>query len=106
MAKKTLIVGNWKMYIETADEAKKFASGLRRKAASFKNTEILLAPPFTLLPTLSAVLKKSKLKVGAQSVSQFVDEKRTGEVSAHMAKNIRRNFYACRTLGASCDGRI
>jgi triosephosphate isomerase (TIM) len=86
MAKRTLIVGNWKMYVERAEEAKKFAAGLRRKSAAYTNADIFLAPPYTLIPLLSNAFKNSKIKVGAQNVSQFVDEKRTGEVSAHMAK--------------------
>jgi triosephosphate isomerase len=96
------------MYIETAEEAKKFASQLRRKAAAYKNTDISLAPPFTLLPTLSAALKNSGVKVGAQSVSQFTDEKRTGEVSAHMAKIAGATFALVghserRAMGESND---
>lgn len=87
MTKRPFIVGNWKMYIGTVDEAKKFASGMRRKSAVYKGADVWLAPPFTLLAALSGAFKSSAVKVGAQSVSQFVDEKRTGEVSAEMAKS-------------------
>ncbi len=86
MAKKPLIVGNWKMYLASAEEAKKFASGLRRKLPLYKNIDVSIAPPFTLLSATVAAFKNSAVKVGAQSVSQFLDEKRTGEVSAAMAK--------------------
>ena len=85
-AKKPLIVGNWKMYIASQDEAKKFASGLRRKITLYKNVDVSIAPPFTLLTATAAAFKGSVVKVGAQSVSQFLDEKRTGEVSAAIAK--------------------
>lgn len=92
MAKKPIIVGNWKMYVTTQEEVKKFASGLRRKAPLFKNTEVKIAPPFTLLASTAAAFKNSVVKVGAQSVSQFIDEKRTGEVSAAMAKAAGATF--------------
>lgn len=93
MAKKPIVVGNWKMYIASADEAKKFASGLRRKAPLFlKKVDVSIVPPFTLLPGVAAAFKNSAVKVGVQSVSQFIDEKRTGEVSAAMAKEAGATF--------------
>jgi triosephosphate isomerase len=92
MAKKNIVVGNWKMYLETVDEAKKFAAGLRRKAGTFSTVDVQLAPPFTLLTTVAAALKGSVVKVGAQSVSQYKDQKRTGDVSASMAKAAGATF--------------
>jgi len=80
------------MYIASADEAKKFASGLRRKMPLFKNVDVEIAPPFTLLSTVATAFKNSTVKVGVQSVSQFIDEKRTGEVSAAMAKAAGATF--------------
>jgi len=96
MAKRPLIVGNWKMYIASQEEAKKFALGLRRKLAAYKGAEVSIAPPFTLLAAVAAAFKNSAVKVavkvGSQSVSQFLDEKRTGEVSAAMAKAAGATF--------------
>jgi triosephosphate isomerase len=96
MTKRPLIVGNWKMYIASGEDAKKFAAGLRRKMPLFKNVDVSIAPPFTLLPTVAAAFKstagKGGVKVGAQSVSQFIDEKRTGEVSASMVKAAGATF--------------
>ncbi len=74
------------MYVASPEEAKKFAAGLRRKMALYKNVDVSLAPPFTLLAGVAAAFKNSTVKVGSQSISQFLDEKRTGEVSADMAK--------------------
>jgi triosephosphate isomerase len=92
MSKRHIIVGNWKMHFETADSAKAFATALRRKSALFTNVDVQLAPPFTLLTTVAAALKNSSVKMGAQSVSQFKDEKRTGDVSATMAKAAGATF--------------
>lgn len=80
------------MYIASPEEVKKFASGLRRKLPLFKNVDISIAPPFTLLQATAAAFKNSAVKVGAQSVSQFLDEKRTGEVSASMVKAAGATF--------------
>lgn len=74
------------MYIASQEDAKKFASGLRRKIALYKNVDVSITPPFTLLTATAAAFKGSVVKVGSQSISQFLDEKRTGEVSAAMVK--------------------
>jgi len=92
MNKRPLIVGNWKMYIASPEEAKKFASGLRRKIALYKGADISIAPPFTLLPAVATACKGSVIKVGSQSISQFLDEKHTGDVSAAMAKAVGATF--------------
>ncbi|HEV8666516.1 MAG TPA: triose-phosphate isomerase [Candidatus Paceibacterota bacterium] len=91
-SKKSFIVGNWKMYIASAEEAKKFTAGLRRKLALYKGADIFIAPPFTLLGSVATALKGTVVKVGSQSVSQFLDEKRTGEVSAPMVKAAGATF--------------
>lgn len=92
MNKRRLVIGNWKMYVESPEAAKKFAQGLRRKAASFAGVEAWLAPPFVLLPATAAALKGSSIKVGAQSVSPNDDAKHTGEVSAAMLKAAGASF--------------
>ncbi len=81
------------MYITAPEEAKKFATGLRRKMALYKNAaDVSIAPPFTLLPVVTTAFKMSSVKVGAQSISQYIDEKRTGEVSAAMVKVVGATF--------------
>lgn len=92
MSKKRLVVGNWKMYVESPDAAKKFAQTLRRKSATFSGVEAWLAPSFTLLPVVAAALKGSSSKVGAQSVSPNNGGQHTGEVSATMIKNAGASF--------------
>jgi triosephosphate isomerase (TIM) len=86
-SKKILIVGNWKMYVTKPEEAKKFASGLRRKAHTFSGIDIVLAPSFTLLPLISATLQGSDIRTSAQSVSVFDTGAHTGEVAAQMVKS-------------------
>lgn len=89
--KKRLVIGNWKMYIESPEAAKKYASTLRRKISKFKGVEAWLAPSFTLLPTVVAATKKSVVKVGGQTVSARSGA-HTGEVSARMLKQAGAHF--------------
>lgn len=91
MAKKRLVIANWKMYIESPDAAKKFAAGLRRKVAKMQGVEVWIAPSFTLIPAVVAAVKGSRIKTGAQCVSSF-DGAHTGYVSARMIKTAGASF--------------
>jgi len=83
--KKKLLVGNWKMYIEKPEEAKRFIAACKRKAQNISGVDVVLAPSFTLLPTLAAAAG-SRIKIAGQTVSPFDDAQHTGEVSAVMLK--------------------
>jgi len=83
--KKRLVIANWKMYIESPDEAKKFISILKRKAASYEGADAWVAPPFTILPALKG------MKLGGQAVSANTGA-HTGEVSADMLKEAGASF--------------
>lgn len=87
-----MVVGNWKMFMESPEAAKKFAVALRKKARSFAGTEAWIAPAFPLIPAVSAALKGSPIKVGAQTVSIHTEGAHTGEVSAAMLKGLGVSF--------------
>lgn len=91
-AKRRLVVANWKMYISTPEEAKKFATTLRRKARVFAGVDVVLAPSFTLLPLVSLALQGSAIKTSAQSVSVFETGAHTGEVGAQMVKGFGASY--------------
>ena len=92
MNKRRLVVANWKMYISTPEEAKKFATSLRRKARVFAGVDAVIAPSFTLLPLVSLALKDSSIKTSAQSVSVFETGAHTGEVGAMMVKSFGASY--------------
>lgn len=104
MAKKRLVIGNWKMYVESPDAAKKFAQGLRKRSRAFVGVEAWLAPSFTLLPTVAAALKGSSIKVGAQRVAPYDDAKHTGEVNATMLKSAGATFVIVGHSEQRADG--
>ncbi len=89
---KRLVVGNWKMYIESPEEARAFAAALRKKGRAFNGVDVVLAPPHPLIPAVATALKGSSIKVGAQAASSFAGEKHTGEVSAPMLKQAGASF--------------
>ncbi|MBX4192326.1 triose-phosphate isomerase [Candidatus Parcubacteria bacterium] len=86
--KKRLVVANWKMYIQSPQEAKKFVSTLRRRSRLFSGVEVVIAPTHTLLSTVVLALKGSQIKPGAQDVSIFDSGAHTGYVSASSLKHI------------------
>jgi len=76
---KKLIIANWKMqlsYSASLDLAKKFTAGLKNK-----KTEIVVCPEYLALPWVGEILKKSKLKLGAQDSAIRDRGAYTGEVS-------------------------
>lgn len=90
--KKSLVVANWKMYIEDAEAAKTYAKGLRAKLRSLSHVAVSIAPSFVLIPALADALKRSNIGVGAQGVSRYHADAHTGEVSAPMLKAAGASF--------------
>jgi len=93
--KKLFIIANWKSN-KTTDEATAWLHGISNFPASQRGEqfpisnekEIIVCPPFTLLPLLKSYLlnHKSNIKVGAQNVSLFDEGSYTGEESANQIK--------------------
>lgn len=92
MARKRLVVGNWKMYIESPEEAHTFALTLRRKVRGLPGVEVWLAPPLLFVPDVAKVLDSSPVKVGAQRVAPYDNPQHTGATSAKMLKNVGALF--------------
>lgn len=83
--KKPLVVANWKMYVEKPEVAKKFIMSLKRKLRT-ASADVVLAPGFTLVPTVSLATKGSSVRVAGQTLSVYTDGPHTGDVSAAMLK--------------------
>lgn len=90
--KQRLVVGNWKMYVESPKEAAIFAKTLRKKARGFQGTEAWLAPALPLIAPVAAALKGSSIKVGAQTASTYESGAHTGDVSATMLRQAGASF--------------
>lgn len=85
--RKKIIAGNWKMN-KSADEARTLALALRRAIGEMKHPEVVICPPFTAMGEVAAVLKGSRLRLGAQNMHQADSGAYTGEISARMLLTI------------------
>ncbi|MFA5628975.1 MAG: triose-phosphate isomerase [Dehalococcoidales bacterium] len=80
-----LIAGNWKMNT-TTEEATSLVINLLKPLDEITGVEKLVCPPFISLKTVSELLAKSSVKVGAQNVHYEEKGAFTGEVSPLMIK--------------------
>jgi triosephosphate isomerase len=92
MAKKLLVAGNWKMYVQKIDEAHALALGLRRRARKLSNVELCVAPPFPFIADVAKTLESSPIAVGAQAAAAHEGAAHTGEVSGAMLKSVGASF--------------
>jgi triosephosphate isomerase len=88
MARKKLLLGNWKMN-KTPSEAKEFALGCKEMVefAVANNIDVGVAPTYVCLQTV-VENADAKLIVAAQNVSQYDHGAYTGEISIPMLKEI------------------
>lgn len=105
-----IIAGNWKMN-KTVSEAVDFASRLLGLLAAPPEAEVIIAPPFTAIHAVAAVLKGSSVRVAAQNIHEARKGAFTGEVSGEMARDAGCTHAIIghserRTLFGEGDGRI
>lgn len=84
--KKIIIAGNWKMNTlpnEAENLSKQILKGIQNINL---NSEVVLCPPFTSLQSVSAVIRNSKIKLGAQNCYYEPHGAFTGEISIPMLK--------------------
>ena len=75
------------MYVEKPETAKKFVSTLKRRSTLLSKIDLVIAPPFTLVPVVSQLLGKNKsIRLGCQSISPFTEAQHTGDISSAMLK--------------------
>lgn len=85
--RRPLIAGNWKMNNNCAESAA-LASQLMAMLPADKEVDVAVAPPFTALAAVAAVLKDSPIAVAAQNVFWEESGAFTGEISAPLLKEI------------------
>jgi len=85
--KKLLIIGNWKMHLDTAG-ASLLVHRLNDKIKSYNGIEVVLAPSLLTLQPLSQQIDRRKFRLAAQN-AYFKDEGAfTGEVSFTMLQDL------------------
>jgi triosephosphate isomerase len=105
--RKPVIAGNWKMY-KTVSESVDTVLSLKPLVANANHCEVVIAPVFTALKTVSDRLEGSNIRVSGQDCSTETEEgAHTGEIMARMLKDVgashvivghseRRQYY-CET---------
>jgi len=78
-----IVAGNWKMHGNIA-MAQSLCQKIAAGASELKNVEIIVSPPFILIPTVAAVLKNTSIILGAQDMDTHQNGAYTGQISATM----------------------
>lgn len=85
--RKKLIVGNWKMHLNT-HQASLYLHKLSEEVASHRDVEAVLCPNFLVLQSLSLQVNHRQFKLGAQNCYWRDEGAYTGEVSATMLRGL------------------
>ena len=86
MSRDYYIAGNWKMH-KTRAEAAELAQALVDQLKGGKH-KYLIAPSFTSLETVGAIIKGSNIRLGAQNCAEEEQGAHTGEVSVLQLKDL------------------
>ena len=78
--RKKLIAANWKMY-KTPEQAQAFVSAFVPLVAEHTRDEIVLCPPFVLIPQVGWALRGSNIALGGQDMFWESEGAYTGAVS-------------------------
>ena len=85
--RKPVIAGNWKMY-KTVSESVDTAIALKPLVANANHCEVIIAPVYTALKTVSDRIEGSNIRVSGQNCSTELEEgAHTGEVAAFMLRD-------------------
>jgi triosephosphate isomerase len=82
--RRKLVAGNWKMNKNIHETAELVRSLSERLKDLRDEVGIVVCPPFTSLVVAQSLLQNTKIKLGAQNMSQHDDGAYTGEISAKM----------------------
>lgn len=85
--KKTLIVGNWKMHLNT-HQASTLLHRLNEHIPAHRDVEVLLAPSMLVLQPLSKEIDRRKFRLAAQNGYHKDEGAYTGEVSFSMLREL------------------
>jgi triosephosphate isomerase (TIM) len=81
-----LVVGNWKMHM-TASEASAYVRSLLPRLDTSVDREIAIAPPFTALAAVGALLRGGAILLAAQDLFWEDEGPYTGEISGVMLQD-------------------
>lgn len=85
--KRTLIVANWKMNLNTS-QASLLVHRLQERVKIYRNIEVVLAPNMMVLQPLSVQIDRRKFRLAAQNAYHKDEGPYTGEVSFTMLQDL------------------
>ena len=93
MGRKSLVVGNWKMFGNQEMLLSCF-KGLSIDLGAVNGCEVAVCPPTIYLKQCGDMLEESQISIGAQDLCGYAVDKGayTGEVSAHMLEDMACTF--------------
>jgi triosephosphate isomerase len=83
---KTILAGNWKMHKTAAETGAFLDVFLPLTALLSPAIEIVVAPPFTSIPSAAVRLRGTRVRLGAQTMHWQLQGAFTGEISAPMLR--------------------
>ncbi len=87
MNKRTLVVANWKMHLNTS-QASLLLHRLHERIKIHRNVEVVLAPSMLVLQPLSMQIDRRKFRLAAQNAYHKDEGAFTGEVSFTMLQDL------------------
>ena len=82
-----IVVANWKLN-KTVGEAVRYCSALKDTVSDSEGVEVVVAPAYTALSSVAAILRGSNVRLSAQDVFWKANGAFTGEVSPAMLKDV------------------
>ena len=89
--RKLIIAGNWKMK-KTVAEATELVDALKLDLANQTDVDVVLCPPFTALASVSESIRETRIRLGAQNMSEQNYGAFTGEIAAGMLRELLVHF--------------
>lgn len=89
--RRKIIAGNWKMN-KTPSQAATLAREIVDACSKYKNTDIVVCPPYTALDRVSAALKGSSIALGAQDMHWEDQGAFTGKISWDMLEDVGAQY--------------
>ena len=85
-----LVAANWKMH-GSQQQCKTLVAAIQHSLQAQKKVEVVLCPPFTLVPLTAELLSKGEMRCGGQDLSMHEEGAYTGDISGAMLRD-----YGCR----------
>jgi triosephosphate isomerase len=89
--RRPLLAGNWKMHA-TRPETTALIDGIKEAAASARDRDVVVAPPFTALETAARALAGTTIGLAAQNLHTEPKGAFTGEIAGEMLKDVGCGF--------------